>query len=98
MGSVDPNNPHISGGRYLVGVKDSDEPGEEIEPLTKEEWEDHLNRPCRDDEKAAFQERYGGDPKARQVIHGKGRKLPAGSRTEAGSGAGPANVSFDRRD
>jgi hypothetical protein len=93
-----PNNPHISGGRYLVGVKDSDEPGEETEPLTDEEWATHLGRPCRIDEQEAFNEKYGGDPKARLVVHGKGRRSTANSRTEAGAGNGPANVSFSGRE
>lgn len=98
MGSADPNNPHISGGRYLVGVKDSPEPGEETSMLTPEEWEAHLQRPCRQDEREAFLERYGNDPKARLVVHGKGRRTTANSRTEAGAGNGPANVSFSGRE
>lgn len=98
MGSADPNNPHISGGRYLVGVKDSDEPGEETEMLTPEEWAAHLGRPCRSDEQEAFNEKYGGDPKARLVVMGKGRRSTANSRTEAGVGNGPANATFSGRD
>lgn len=98
MGSVDPNNPHISGGRYLVGVKGSHEPGEEVEPLTPEEWANHLGRPCRTDEQEAFMERYGSDPKARLVTNGKGRRSTANSRIEAGAGNGPANVAFSGRD
>jgi hypothetical protein len=98
MGSFDPDNPHISGGRYLVGIKDSSDPAEETAPLTKAEWEDHMNRPCRDNEEQAFQERYGSDPKAKMVLHGKGRKSTANSRTEAGGGAGPANATFSGRD
>lgn len=96
MGSADPNNPSISGGKYLVGVESGYD--EETEMLTKEEWEAHLNRPCRLDEIEAFQERYGGDPKARMVIHGKGRKTTANSRSDAGAGNGPQNVKFDGRD
>lgn len=96
MGSADPNNPHISGGRYLVGVKGAY--GEETEPLTKDEWEAHLGRPCRMNDEEAFQEKYGNDPKARQVILGKGRRSTANSRTEAGSGNGPANATFSGRD
>jgi hypothetical protein len=95
MGSANPNDPSISGGRYLVGVKGALD--EEVEPLTPEEWEAHLGRPCRINEEEAFQERYGGDPKARLVVHGKGRKTTANSRNEAGAGYGPANVSFDRK-
>lgn len=98
MGSADPNNPHISGGRYLVGVKDSPEPGEETEMLTEEEWLAHLGRPQRMDEQEAFQEKYGGDPKARLVTQGKGRRSTANSRIEAGAGNGPANATFSGRD
>lgn len=98
MGSVDPNNPHISGGRYLVGVKNSPEPGEETEPLSPEEWAAHLGRPCRTDEQEAFNEKYSGDPKARLVVHGKGRRSTATSRNEAGAGNGPANVNFAARE
>ncbi len=98
MGSQDPNNPHISGGKYLVGVKGQEGLGDETEPLTPAEWTTHLGRPCREDEEAAFQERYGGDPKAKLVLHGKGRKTTVSSRTEAGAGSGPTNVSFSGRD
>lgn len=97
MGSADPYNPHISGGQYLVGVKDSPE-GDPVEPLTKEEWEAHLNRPCRLDERIAFEEKYGNDPKARLVAQGKGRRTTANSRNEAGAGYGPANANFGSRD
>lgn len=81
MGSGDPNNPHISGAQYLVGCP---EDLDNCEPLTEEEWATHLGKPSRIDEQAAFQERYGGDPKAKLVIHGKGKKTIAGSRHEAG--------------
>ena len=96
MGSADPNNPHVSGGRYLVGVKGAY--GDETEPLTEEEWAAHLNKPCRLNEEEAFQERYAGDPKARMVVHGKGRKSTASSRNEAGAGNGPANATFSGRE
>lgn len=101
MGTQDPNNPHMSGARYLVGVKlDDGTPvyGDEIEPLTEAEWAAHMGRPCRTDEQEAFNERYGGDPQAKLVVHGKGRRSTATSRTDAGAGNGPANVSFERRD
>lgn len=86
MGSQDPYNPHVSGGRYLIGV-----PGSEsypCEPLTQQEWEEHLQRPCREDEQVWFMDRYGSDPKARQVLMGKGRKSTATSRVDAGSSPG----------
>jgi len=100
MGTQDPNNPHISGSRYLVGVKVADGTpfyGDEIEPLTAEEWAEHLGRPCRTDEQEAFNERYGNDPKARLVVQGKGRKSTANSRYEAG-GTAPGNANFSTKD
>lgn len=94
MGSGDPYNPHISGARYLVGVVGRDE----CEPLTKEEWEDHLQRPCRDDEQIQFRDKYGSDPKAKLVTHGKGRKTTANSRYDAGASIGASNSEFSRKD
>ena len=88
MGSADPYNPHISGGRYLVGVKGTKD---ETTPLTREEWEEHLSRPCREDERIWFADRYGNDPKAKLVTHGKGKKTAANSRYDAGSS--PAGLS-----
>lgn len=85
MGSQDPNNPHLSGARYLVGVKGKDD----CEPLTKEEWEDHLNRPLRVDEEALFEEYHGGDPTAKGYKSKGRRSRPAArSRYEAGSSPG----------
>src|SRR5690348_2624278 len=71
MGSVDPNNPALNGGRYLVVTEGEDGFGT---PMTKDEWESHLKRPCRMDELAAFEENYGSDPKAKLVTMGKGKK------------------------
>lgn len=93
MGSQDPNNPHRSGGRYLIVVEGEDGYGT---PLTKEEWQEHLGRPCRIDEQQAFQERYGSDPKAKLVTHGKGRKTVAQSRYDASATGGDAD--FSHRD
>ena len=87
MGSADPYNPHISGGKYLIGIVGEDD----CEPLTQEEWEEHLRRPCREDERVWFADRYGSDPRAKQVLMGKGRKTTASSRYEAG--AGPQGIS-----
>ena len=84
MGSVDPNNTHIEGGQYLLGVVDDVEwPGDPCEPLSKEEWATHLGKPCRTDEQAEFAEKYGNDPKAKLVTLGKGRKSTALNRNEA---------------
>ena len=100
MGSQDPTNPHISGARYLIGEIGVDAP-DECAPLTKKEWEQHLGRPCRLDDDAMFEERYGNDPKARRVVHGKGRaktgraSSSARSRADAGGNAG-SGASFER--
>ena len=90
MGSQDPNNPHVSGGRYLIVEKGEDGYGI---PLTKDEWNEHLGQPQRIDAQAAFQEKYGSDPKAKLVTWGKGRKSTAGSRYEAG-GTPAGNAAF----
>lgn len=82
MGSQDPYNPHISGGRYLVGVVGTKD---DCTPLTAEEWADHLGQPCREDVQRVFEDKYGSDPKAKLVTYGKGRKTTASSRHDAGS-------------
>ena len=81
FGSADPNNPHVSGGRYLIVEKGEDGYGQ---PLTAAEWTDHCGKPSRYDEESAFREKYAGDPKARLVVWGKGRASTANSRYEAG--------------
>ena len=81
-GTRDPYNPHITGAQYLVGVMGSKD---NCTPLTQLEWEAHLNRPCCDDEQRWFEDKYGNDPKAKLVVHGKGRKTTANSRYDAGS-------------
>ena len=83
MGSQDPNNPNIVGAKYLIGVPGEDLP-QDCEPLTEEEWADHLDQPQRINAQAAFEEKYGGDPKARLVRQGKGRRTTANSMYEAG--------------
>ena len=90
MGTQDPNNPHISGCRYLVGIVGKDD----CTPLTKKEWENHLQRPCREDEQQWFEDRYGNDPKAKLVVRGKGRKTAASSRYDAGSSPAGGNADF----
>jgi hypothetical protein len=92
MGSEDPYNPHISGARYLIGVVGTDD---RIEPLTEEEWADHLGQPARLNNQQLFEDKYGNDPKAKLVLHGKVRK--AASRSEAG-GAPRGEASFTRKD
>lgn len=93
MGSGDPNNPHESGTRYLVL-----EPGDEGygEPLSAEEWADHLGKPCRVDEQAAFAERYANDPKAKLIVRGAKNSATARNRYEAGS-APKGNADFTNK-
>jgi hypothetical protein len=80
-GTQDPNNPAWDGAKYLIVPEDDPTYGA---PLTEEEWIAIQKRPCRLDEIAAFQERYGNDPKAKLVTYGKDRTVNAGSRMEAG--------------
>ncbi len=68
MGSEDPLNPSRTGAKYLIGVVGTDD---RIEPLTDAEWQTHLGKPCRMDMDAIFEEKYAGDPKARQVVSAK---------------------------
>jgi hypothetical protein len=82
MGTQDPYNPHVSGCTYLVGVVGSKD---NVEPLTAEEWADHLNQPCRENVQQWFADKYGSDPKAKLVTRGKGRATTATSRYDAGS-------------
>ena len=84
MGSGSTHDPTVAGCRYLVGVK---EQGDDVEPLTEEEWQEHLERPSREDEQESFIEKYGNDPKARLVTLNKGRKSTARSAYEAGASA-----------
>lgn len=81
-GTQDPNNPHISGCKYLVVPVGTEY---DREPLTDEEWQEHLNRPMRMDEKALFAEKYAGDPKAKMVLSGVKGKAAAKSRYDAGT-------------
>lgn len=81
MGSGDPYNPGAAGTKYLV-VTDDEEGWDE--PLTKEQWENHCKRPCREDEQIWFAEKYGEDPKAKLVQRGQKNSVAAKSRGEAG--------------
>lgn len=84
MGSGSPHDPSVAGCQYLVGVAEF---GDDVTPLTEEEWETHLDKPARDNMDEAFEERYGNDPKAKMVILNKGRKTAARSAYEAGASA-----------
>ena len=79
MGSHDADNPNISGGRYLIVPVGSKY---DREPLSKQEWEEHLSRPCRIDEEAFFGDRLG--PKEHVITRGKGRKVQARSAFDIG--------------
>lgn len=95
MGSQDPNNPHITGGRYLVSdLNDEDMPDNEHAPMTAEEWEAHLGQPQRINAQEAFEEKYGGDPKAKLITRGKKGKVAATSRSDA-YGVRPADSTFE---
>lgn len=89
MGSGDPYNPGAMGTKYLIVVE-----GEDgwMQPLTKEEWEDHLQRPCRDDENIWFEQQYGNDPKAKLQKRGSRNAVHARNRSDAG---GPLNVNAE---
>jgi hypothetical protein len=82
MGTHNPYDPHVNAGQNLVGVVGSKD---NVEPLTAEEWADHLDKPCRENVQTRFEDKYGLDPKARLVSQGKGRKTTASSRYDAGS-------------
>ena len=69
MGSADANNPGMSGARYLIGVKDTDD---NCTPLTEQEWADHLGKPSRMD--TSFITERMNPKKERMVVRGKGRK------------------------
>lgn len=79
MGSHDANNPNISGGDYLVGVKGTKD---NCEPLTEDEWASHLGKPCRLNVDEFLEDRLG--PKERFEVRGKGKKLQAKSSFDTG--------------
>ena len=96
MGTQDPYNPHISGCQYLVGVKApaGNKQKDPIEPLTMEEWNDHMGKPCREDVQQLFEDRYGTDPKAKLVLLNKGKKTTARSRHDAAGSSPMGNAEF----
>lgn len=81
MGSADPYHPGMLGARYLI-VTEEEEGWNQ--PLTPEEWEQHCQRPCREDETIWFREKYGEDPKAKLVQRGSRNSVAARNRSEAG--------------
>lgn len=78
MGSVDPNNPAISGGEYLIGVVGRDN----TDILTPAEWNEHCEAISRVDLKVMMQDELG--PGERVEVRGKGRKTQARNSFEAG--------------
>jgi hypothetical protein len=78
MGSVDPNNPSITGGDYLIGVVDRDN----TEMLTAEEWNAHCEAISRVDLKVLMEDELG--PGERVEVRGRGRKTQARNAFEAG--------------
>lgn len=78
MGSVDPNNPAISGGEYLIGVVGRDN----TEIMTKDEWNAHCEAISRVDLKIMLEDELG--PGQRVEVRGKGRKTQARNSFEAG--------------
>lgn len=78
MGSVDPNNPAISGGDYLIGVVGRDN----TDILTPAEWNAHCDAISRVDLKTLLEDELG--PGQRVEVRGKGRKTQARNSFDAG--------------
>ena len=101
MGSQNPNIPHMSGAKYLVGVRvtDGSKQKDDIEPLDAAEWADHKDKPSRVDMQALFEEEYGADPRAKLVTRGKGKPVQATSLYDNVKAPGTQSESvFDGRD
>lgn len=94
MGSGDADNPHEDGTQYLIA--EEADAGFGV-PLTEDEWNSHLNKPCRVNEEAAFAENHVNDPKAHLVLRGKGNKSTAKNRYEAGT-MPKGNADFTHRE
>lgn len=94
MGTGDPYNPGVLGTKYLIVREEQEGWGV---PLTREEWEAHCKRPCREDETIWFKEKYSNDPKAKIVSHGSKNSVAAKSRYEAG-GVPKGNAEFTMRE
>ena len=78
MGSADPNNPSMSGARYLLGVKGQDD----CTPLTKAELLAHSNAACRMDYKELIEDTL--KPGEKIVVKGKKGGTQAKSAFDAG--------------
>lgn len=79
MGSGDPYNPGANGTKYLIVMEGEEGFGT---PMTKEEWEAHKRRPCREDEQIWFNERYGDDKTAKLITRGSRQSVAARNRAE----------------
>lgn len=80
MGTGDPYNPGAAGTKYLIVTEEDEAFGQS---LTKEEWEAHCKRPCREDEQIWFQEKYGDDPKSKIITRGSRQSVAARNRQDA---------------
>ena len=79
-GSADMENPNISGARYLISVKGRK--GERQEPLSEDEWNEHVAAASRFNTDAYFADILG--PKEKLITRGKGRRVQAKSSFDAG--------------
>ena len=86
-GTADMDNPNISGAQYLVSVKGKK--GDPQEPLTEEEWTEHLAQVSRFDMQTYFGDRLA--PKEHAIIRGKG-PVQAKSNFDAGVHIGSPEV------
>jgi hypothetical protein len=78
-GSADMENPNISGARYLISVKGKKD---RQEPLTEDEWAEHVGAASRFNTDAYFADILG--PKEKVITRGRGRKTQAKSSFDAG--------------
>jgi len=70
MGSEDPDDPTITGSRYLVAVVNGGEQGDDDPELTMEQWYAHLGKPSRINRELANLDLVS-DKKKHEVLRGK---------------------------
>jgi len=91
MGSADPNNPSLSGARYLLGVKGTPD---DCKALTKDEWDAHCDAACRMDWKTLTEDTV--KPGEHIVVKGKKGGVQAKSAFDGGvRGRGTANMNME---
>jgi hypothetical protein len=91
MGSADPNNPSLSGARYLLGVKGTPD---ECTPLSQGEWNDHCDAACRMDWKVLTEDTV--KPGEHIVVKGKKGGVQAKSSFDPGvRHRGTANMNVE---